>query len=81
MAKTAQTWQARPSDLLRVVDDVTAYALDEALALRLQVDHLAQLRRPAAPKPPPPGTRWATEADYPDDQLAFALADSQAANE
>lgn len=64
---TARMWGTRPSRLLAMEDDVVAYALDEALALRIALE----ANQPAAPatrsrlKGPaiPEGTRYLTVAD------------------
>lgn len=80
MAHTAQAWATRPSALLGMTDEVHGFLLDEALAVRLTIE----TRRATERKPRgalPPGFRWATEADYPDDDLATAWADSQGAAE
>jgi hypothetical protein len=66
VARTASRWGTRPSRMLGLVDDVTAFALDEALDMRLSVDELRAVSERKRGKPPD-GTTWATEADYCDD--------------
>lgn len=55
---TAKAWQTRPSALLGLEDDVIAYAIDEALAIR----ELASQQRPSQL---PPGMRYESVADVP----------------
>lgn len=61
---TAQRWGQTPSRSLGLSDDVVAYALDEALATRVEVEEL----RAAKDRPDklPAGQRYATEADVSD---------------
>ena len=58
VATTAETWATRPSQMLGLVDDVTAFAVDEALAMRLQVERL-RLANEKRRGEPPPGEVWA----------------------
>lgn len=51
--------------MLGLVDDVTAFALDEALAMRLDVEQLAALAEHKGGDPPA-GLRFATPADVDD---------------
>ena len=64
MARTASRWGTRPSSLLGLVDDVTAYALDEALDMRLTVAELTAEKH--GDRRPPPDVGSATDADAPD---------------
>jgi hypothetical protein len=50
-AISARTWGTRPSTLLGIPDPVVAYAVDEALAMRLAT--LGMKRRPALPEDVP----------------------------
>jgi hypothetical protein len=56
---TARMWGARPSQLLSLRDDVTAFALDEALALRSLVE------REVPPAQLPAGQRYERPSDVP----------------
>lgn len=58
-----------------------AFLMDEALASRLVIADLRQHDQPVKRGPLPPGFRWATDAEQGVDDLAAALADSQAALE
>lgn len=66
--ETAKHWGTRPSLLLRLEDDVTAFALDEALAVS---DRIAE-RCAMTPTPTAeegglrPGERYASDEDYED---------------
>lgn len=59
MARTAQAWQTRPSALLSEDDEVIAFLLDEALALRLRVEELNSVK----PRPKLPGGMQYEDAD------------------
>jgi hypothetical protein len=59
--------------MLGLVDDVTAFAVDEALDMRLSVDELRLLSERKRGKAPD-GATWATEADYGDDLPAEPVA-------
>jgi hypothetical protein len=54
-----------------------AFYIDEALGVRRLIEAANAEKRTA----PPPGTRWATDAEQGIDDYAAALADSQAALE
>ena len=68
LAHTARTWGQRPSAMLGLTDPVVAYALDEALALVLRIREM-EARQSAKDRrhDPPPGTRFAADADHEDD--------------
>ncbi len=70
----------RPSQLLSVSDEVVAFALDEALDMRLTIATL-KAEQGKTRKAPPPGTRWATAAEQGVDDYEAAWADSQGALE
>ena len=67
MAETARAWSVRPSSLLPGSDEVHAYLIDEALAVRLQVEMVNALDDKRPTVVPPAGTTFATDADYPPD--------------
>ncbi len=57
----AKTWGGRPSDMAGISDPVVAYAFDDALFHRV----LAAMPREGQAAPPP-GQRFANDADYAD---------------
>lgn len=62
MGLTAKTFGARPSELLGLSDPVVAYAVDEAVAIRLRADE--QRAEQAAGKGSiDPNQRYETAAD------------------
>ena len=61
VATTAARSGMRPSDLLRIQDEVRAFLLDEALTARLMVE---RLRAMSKSKSLPDGFRFETEADF-----------------
>ena len=73
MARTAQAWASRPSTLMGMGDEVMAFWLDEALALRLDIEALRAIDE-GKRGPLPPGLRWASEADYDDPLPAEPVA-------
>jgi len=60
---TAKTWGLRPSSLLQERDEVCAFLLDEALAVRLHVEELNAM--PKASNKLPGGLRYEVPADLP----------------
>lgn len=68
LAQTAKHWgvQSPATTYLHEHDDVRAYLLDEALAVRADVEDRRQQARAQGKAVLPPGQRYSTEADYDD---------------
>lgn len=63
MGRVGQVWHRSPSELLSIEDEVIAYALDEAVALRLIFDRTPASSSNKAKGTIPAGQRYETPAD------------------
>ena len=66
LTRTARHWGTRPSLLLRLEDDVIAFALDEALAASDLIADRKAAEKPARDESLRPDERYSVDEDYDD---------------